>query len=266
MPPQPEHLVLPPRRGSRPDRGPVHGEHLVRVPWQVQLQLPRPRAPHLERAVFAPANHHPAVRAPRDLIHRSDVPAHRRDELPGLPVPQLHRLIERRAGDELRVRGEHDVVDELHVARHASRRGLARLRRPQKHREVVRAADEPFRLPGHRDIVTLPRHTFPLLIVRGRDRLVIERAGARRVLVGQRERVHPVPVPFQLPHHLPVLRVPAYYRRVPGRGVYQPLAAPLQRRHDVRVRGQREQTAFMRHVPEVRVTRTKKQSDTHTPE
>lgn len=47
MPPQLEHPVLPPRGDPRPVRCPVHCEDLVRMAWEVHLELASAEVPDL---------------------------------------------------------------------------------------------------------------------------------------------------------------------------------------------------------------------------
>ena len=68
--------------------------------------------------------------------------------LAGASTPQLHALIERRAGDETHIGRELDVIDQLLVAGHARYRLLVNFRLPQKQREVVGTGDEHLRRGG----------------------------------------------------------------------------------------------------------------------
>jgi len=57
--------------------------------------------------------------------------------LASLALPKLNALVEGSAGQQAGIRGEADVVDELHVASEACQRLLVDARRPHVQREVV---------------------------------------------------------------------------------------------------------------------------------
>ena len=249
MTPEPKHLVLPPARRLCPHGRPVHREHLVRVARQVQLQLLGSNGPHLQRGVLAAADHHPGIRGPRNLIHRSDVPPHRGDERAVVSVPELHSLVETRGRHPPPVRGEQDVVYELNVTRHSLQRLLGRPGGPHEHGEVVRTADYPLALTPGRRLVPLQSLGLGGLVILGLRRLVIVRPGSNRVLRRERQGVHPVAVAPQLTHHRAGVRVPYHHRRVPRGAVDEALAPPLHRRDRVGVRRERQLAVFVHHVP-----------------
>ena len=219
------------------------------MPRQVQLQLLGSNGPHLQRGVLAAADHHPGIRRPGNLIHRSDVPPHGGDERAVVSVPELHGFVETRGRHPPPVRGEQDVVYELNVPRHSLQRLLRSPRGPHEHCEVVRPADDPLPLAPSRRLVPLQRLGLGLDIVLGLCRLVIVRPGSNDVLRRERQGVHPVPVAPQLTHHRAILRVPHHHRRVPRRAVDEALAPPLHGGDRVGVRGERQLAVFVHDVP-----------------
>jgi len=63
----------------------------------------------------------------------------KQNQLSSDTVPQLHRFVERSAGNESSIRWKHNLVDLLHVSSHACQWLAACLRSPQEHRMIIRA-------------------------------------------------------------------------------------------------------------------------------
>ena len=56
MPPSPNRLILPSTPHPRPIRTPVHRKHLILMPDQILLHLPRRHIPDLARRILGRAD------------------------------------------------------------------------------------------------------------------------------------------------------------------------------------------------------------------
>ena len=146
MPPYPHRLILPSAPHLRPIIAPIDSKHLIPMPRQILLQLPRPHIPNLERRILAPANQQPPIGRKTRHVHRSHM-APQRSNKPPIASPQLDMIVPAGASDEASVGGESDVVDLLLMAEQAGDGGgggaaAALGRFPEVHCAVVRCGHE----------------------------------------------------------------------------------------------------------------------------